>query len=343
MEITIWVTYDCNMECTYCYERKKGHAIMSESTCNEVLRFIYNLFTSDKDSLFHSIVFHGGEPLLNYAAVEKIVYEIKDWDMGVPIFFSMTTNGTILNEEKTDFLVNNIDEISISLDGTHKTHSRCRSLKDGFDNYEDIEANVKNILKSKMSKCNFRARMTITPESGKELYENIKYLCDMGFTKIVPVLDCFSKWTNAEIEQLYIQMTKVYKEISKHSPELSIGLIDDISLREPGFCLAGIEHMHISPEGQIFPCAYVMGVTEYLLGNVVEGIDSKKIKWLMEINGSPMNSDCEACAWKKFCDGNRCRLLNYVVTGDYFTPSQVTCLNERLHLRFLQEYLSKRV
>ncbi len=46
------------------------------------------------------------------------------------------------------------------------------------------------------------------------------------------------------------------------------------------------------------------------------------------------------CAWKRLCNGNRCRLLNYATTGDFFTPSATTCLNEHLQLKLCKKYYS---
>ena len=73
MEIILWVTDDCNLNCTYCYEKKqKGIYYMNQNTA---LSIIENIIKEIKENNYKSlsISFMGGEPLLNFPIINFIV------------------------------------------------------------------------------------------------------------------------------------------------------------------------------------------------------------------------------------------------------------------------------
>ncbi len=342
MHFTIWLAKECNLQCAYCYEGKnKQHSIMSLITAKEVADFIHRKISIEKAVYdYVSIDFLGGEPLLNYEVMCYMIERLRSWALTVPMFISMTTNAILLSKDKTEYLVSSLDEISVSIDGKEKTHDMYRKFPDGNGSYRHIIANIQDLLSYEDYSCRLRARMTVRPDTAKWLYENVSFLVNMGFKTVVPVMDRFVDWTEEEADILYKEMTKIYEEMVAKRKDLFIGLVDDVTLRQESFCLAGEVTMHISPEGTIFPCSYVMGKEDFNLGDVRRGILTEKVEWLRDINNAQMNNSCMLCAWKRLCNGNRCRLLNYATTGDFFTPSAATCLNEHLQLKLCKKYYS---
>lgn len=339
MHFTIWLTKECNLQCSYCYEGKnKQQGMMSLETAKEVIDFIYKQIVIKKTIHdYISIDFLGGEPLLNYEVMRYMIEKIKSWKLVTPIFMSTTTNAVLLTKDKIAYLMGALDEISVSIDGKEQTHNMHRKFPDNSGTYLAIISNIRKVLSYKNSTCGLRARMTVCPDTAKWLYENVVFLIKLGFKMVVPVMDRFVDWSKKEEDELYRQMTKIYKNIVEKRKDLMIGLVDDVTLRHESFCLAGEMTMHISPDGAIFPCAYVMGQNDFVFGNVRRGIQTEKVKWLQNINNSQMVASCMSCAWKHLCHGYRCRLLNYATTGDFFTPSAATCLNEHLQLRLCRE------
>ena len=64
MECTLYLTDDCNLKCSYCYEgnKKKNKSYMSEATLEKVLNFIAQ---NNRPNDPIDLLLLGGEPLLN--------------------------------------------------------------------------------------------------------------------------------------------------------------------------------------------------------------------------------------------------------------------------------------
>jgi uncharacterized radical SAM superfamily Fe-S cluster-containing enzyme len=89
----------CNLRCNYCFAGEGDYGVkgfMSFETAKKAI----SLFIEGKKN-FH-LIFFGGEPLLNYSVIQKIV----EWTKTLPCKFTyaITTNGTLLNEEKIKWM-----------------------------------------------------------------------------------------------------------------------------------------------------------------------------------------------------------------------------------------------
>ena len=177
MQYTIWLTYACNLKCAYCYEEEKRNLYLSKERARQLIDFIKNRSNTYSDDNI-SIVLHGGEPMLNYEVLRYIVENVKIWDEDVSI--SMTTNGTLINEDNIEFILDNINDLSISIDGTAKAHNANRKYRDGKGSFIDTIKNIDRILEKKGDTI---ARMTVTPETVKYLYDNVTYINLFQFNK----------------------------------------------------------------------------------------------------------------------------------------------------------------
>lgn len=154
-QVTIEVTEKCNLACHYCYFREL-YATSSPREDNiniEIcLKALKTIIKSQKSKLARStkkklcISFYGGEGLVNFEAIKKIVefsepfisdfYQIK---------FRMTTNGVLLNQH-IDFLVAHDFTINISLDGNENNNS-YRTFLNGAPSFPIIYQNICEIRK----------------------------------------------------------------------------------------------------------------------------------------------------------------------------------------------------
>lgn len=104
LSFTLWVTNKCNLKCTYCYENRsvKRNESKRNLQIEEIVAFIKR--KSDEYSREDVYIrFHGGEPLLEYGNIKKYIELIKSEIEERRIFFSMTTNGILLDREKAFF------------------------------------------------------------------------------------------------------------------------------------------------------------------------------------------------------------------------------------------------
>ena len=124
MKYSIWVTTDCNLRCLYCYEgQEKQHLSISRQVSDDILRFMQRDLIEDNNKEL-LIDFHGGEPFLNIQEIKYLVRKILEkFGQARKVQFATTTNATIMEEDILDFIVQYIPDVSVSLDGTERTHN----------------------------------------------------------------------------------------------------------------------------------------------------------------------------------------------------------------------------
>lgn len=316
--INVWLTYECNYVCTYCYERDiTTSSHMNEYTASKFVEFVKTYYDRTAELCVN---FHGGEPLLNYGVLKYIIEELKKTNPN--IIFGLTTNGSLLDEESIVFLSENCTyNLSISIDGLENSHHLNRKSKNGVNEYDKI---MLNAIKLKHNSKSLRIRMTINKMTIDKIYENIKYLYDKGFDLIAPALDFTeSKWSEDEYQLIKDQFEKV----KIYEKEICIN--DGIYWANPIFkelskCHVGDSYFNIAPDGTFYPCTFVCGEKELRIGSLDIGFDQNKIKRINEISSRVVN-DCVGCSAYNCCTTTRCKLMNYSLTKDYFAPCESVC------------------
>lgn len=188
---------------------------------DDVIRYIVN--NLEKENV---IIYHGGEPLLNWEFIKKATKEIKKFDPKCR--FGLTTNGTIWNQEIESFLKEYkesfSDWISVSIDGSKQYHDLNRVYKNGKGTYDEVEAISKKMLNIFPD---IRVRMTVTSENIMNLANNVDLLISMGFKKIVPSLDMYDKkWKEQHFETLSKEYDSLLEKYD-NNPEIVIGLLEE--------------------------------------------------------------------------------------------------------------------
>lgn len=145
--LTVNPTLDCNLHCWYCYEAKLKDSVMSEKIIASTLRLIDHI--SDSQQIIN-LSFFGGEP---FKVFDEVVVKILEparriiEDKGKKYTIGFTTNGTLVDKEKIDFLKKfNPASFQITLDGSRDFHDIVRTSKVFTQTYDLIMENVKELL-----------------------------------------------------------------------------------------------------------------------------------------------------------------------------------------------------
>lgn len=333
MGINLWLTYDCNLNCKYCYERdiKVGQSnIINNNTINNFLEFIKKFLVENNKNKYEPYIvnLHGGEPLVRYDLLKKVVNELKLSEelKDKEILFGVTTNGTLLNDEIIEFLCANFKySLSISIDGIKAAHDKNRTFINGDGTFDIV---INNALKVLSKRPDLRVRMTFDSSTVKELYNNVIYLMKLGFKTIVPAPDLFDKnWDDAAGKELEKQIKMIINSKDyKGSSDINIGIINEIKRNNPKIiCTGGINSINIAPDGKLYPCTYVVGKEEFQIGNVLDGIDNEKLLVYRNIYNCK-NDQCNGCTYYDYCSAGRCKFVNKLITGNYLIPAPKICM-----------------
>jgi len=181
MQIALNVTHACNLKCDYCYGDGGPYGGPSENmtreTAKQAVDFLLKMNGDDKN---FRITFFGGEPLINFELVKEVVtYARKEAAArNKTLHMGMTTNGVLLSDEISDFLIKENIEVTISMDGPKEIHNKGRKLKSRKpkNSFDVIFPNVVRHLekaKSTGHRCSFRA--TLTRPGLIDIYEVIDF------------------------------------------------------------------------------------------------------------------------------------------------------------------------
>lgn len=331
LAFALWTTTACNMQCTYCYEgNNKESQFMSQEVMNQALGFIKSITNSRQDEEI-IVDFHGGEPLLQFNLIRKVVEELRN-KFKDKVAFGITTNGTIMTDEIADFLCEEFYySLSISLDGNEESHNLNRRLSDGRGSYDKTVRSAKLLL---ARRSDVRVRPTINTITVSNLYDSIMHLIKLGFKTIAPAVDYFDlAWDKSFMNILEEQLRMIKNELNKQEyNDIRVGMINDYRKDKIGDCSGGVNSFHINPNGRIYPCALAVGNPKYLLGSVSSGLLYSNIDKFHAMNVI-QNEYCSGCSHKKACLSSRCKLINKHTTNDLYTPSPVICSVEHIKKR----------
>lgn len=322
MVFVIWVTGSCNMKCTYCYEGvEKNKDFMSKETAGDVVDWILKLL-SERNVDCAQIRFHGGEPLLNFEAIRKIVDGLKK-NAEVEYSFQLTTNALCMSEEQMMFLGRTFDELAVSIDGVEEVHNSNRIVADGSPSFNRV---FNNACKLKKIAPQTMIRMTITPVNCNRFADNVKFLISHGFNDIISSIDLFDEeWTDELInileEQCHILEVYITENYDKESISIGYPIYYDIKCRK---CTGGMDGFNINYNGDLYPCTYTVGKQQFKCGNIVDGPDMDQIDNFKKIYNHPIEA-CDGCEAYNVCMAVRCKYLNYSLSGNMFIPSAVLC------------------
>lgn len=150
-KVTLQVTQNCNFRCSYCIyseqinplQRSHSNKRMSWGTAKKAIDFLI-AHSSEKDIV--DVGFYGGEPLLEFGLIKKCIEYCNIISESKKITFHITTNGTIVNNQIIEFLIENDVDLMISLDGPSEIHDKQRRFKvNGCGSFDIVFKNLKII------------------------------------------------------------------------------------------------------------------------------------------------------------------------------------------------------
>ena len=157
MEYSVYITYNCNLRCSFCYVKEKlsdKRKDVSDKKINQIVKYI----ASNKKK-GDWVVFFGGEPLLAPRIIDKFIKKLRN----TKVRFAMYTNGLLLNKV-TRAILKKIDVIFVSADGDKKTQEKHR----GKGTYHRVLRNID--AAKKKTGAFFIGRMTVDEKT--DLYKS---------------------------------------------------------------------------------------------------------------------------------------------------------------------------
>ncbi len=337
--LCLHVAHDCNLACTYCFAGKGEYhgnrELMSAGTGKKALDF---LVRASKGRRNLEVDFFGGEPLMNFDVVKELVAYGRslEEEFGKKFRFTLTTNGVLLDDDILDFVNKEMSNLVLSIDGRKSVHDRMRPRIGGQGSYDLI---LPKFLKAAASRgqMNYYVRGTYT-HYNTDFAQDVMHLADLGFEQISvePVVAPKEEGyaiTEDDVDRLceqYDILAKYLLERKKRGKPVNFFhfMIDltggpCISKRLTG-CGSGTEYLAVAPNGDLYPCHQFVGMDDFLMGNVDEGVTNTALAEKFSAVNVYSKKECRSCFAKYYCSGG-CAANAYNFTGDINGVYDIGC------------------
>ena len=341
--LCLHIAHDCNLACKYCFaEEGEYHgrrALMSFEVGKKALDF---LVANSGNRVNLEVDFFGGEPLMNWDVVKRLVEYGRSLEPAYnkKFRFTLTTNGVLLNEEILEFANKEMSNLVLSIDGRKQIHDRMRPFRGGQGSYDLIVPKFQRAAESR-EQLNYYVRGTFT-RNNLDFSEDVLHLADLGFKQISvePVVappEADYSIREEDLPKLKEEYDKLAAEMLRRKREGNgfqfFHFMIDL---EGGPCVAkrlsgcgsGTEYLAVTPWGDLYPCHQFVGNEKFLMGNVEEGILREDIRDRFKCCNVYAKDKCRDCFARFYCSGG-CAANAYNFHGDVNAAYDVGCELER--------------
>jgi uncharacterized protein len=335
LNLTIVPTLECNLACSYCYQR----GVSTEKITKKALDNIFKFIERKIDNLeLLSICWFGGEPLI---CVDKIIYLneklVKLCEQTSTQFFSsISTNSYILNEENIKKLKKcSINEIQTTLAGTKDVHDKFRFNKNNCGTFDTIIKNIEEAAKYwKVMIC-----INLSKKNFKDVRLLINQISDIKNPRIYITFNRIESMENNPCDDICLDINeynKIALELFKYSINIGVSICDTTKFNSSCiYCAADhINSYGINYRGNVYKCTEIMDESTKI-GTIDENGNIDYVEFYYEDSIDPYNDEkCRSCKILPYCNGgcfsNRKKKMSFCPSEKEFIHEYLKLFYERL-------------
>lgn len=294
----IITTRKCNMSCDFCSVNcAPDVSVDDELTVAGLKERVIPIIQELKPSL-QKVIISGGEPFVK-VEIEKLVEGIVNFIRKDNIVFQ--TNGLLLNEERINFLLNNVGVIEISIE----------NLFYNTNQYEKM-CSILDVLYNRQARLSFS--YVVTPYNKEYIERGLalaaRYNAYFQFRMVAPIgrgkafsIDLY--------EQINLYQRAVQFILSNEYMEKNLSYAFAYSLAPKKHCGAVNNILTIAPDGNVYMCPNML-FEMFKIGDMSE--DAKRIIEKHRKKASTCQIDnlfnvekiqkCSRCVYEFFCGGD---------------------------------------
>jgi len=344
MDFTLCLTHDCNLRCAYCYAGPKTAQRMTWKVARQAVDFCLDQTLKRAEVLGRppqaQLGYFGGEPLLEWPLLKRsadYTAERAERDR-IALKKTVTTNMTLLDEEKTAWFRDRGFYLGLSLDGNADMHDSLRRFPDGAGSHA-AAARALGFFRGPAPHA--EVIVVIDPRNVALLADSVQWLLEEDIRSIALNPNFYVAWPKPALDTWRAACERIadlYIERYRRSIPVRINIIDGkIRTRiKDGYapcdrCGFGDNEIAIAASGSIYPCERIVADDsneELRIGNVFTGFDAAKRARVVACRGNTVK-ECAACPLRDRCM-NWCSCINYATTGAINQVAGLVCHHERM-------------
>lgn len=337
--LCLHIAHDCNLACQYCFAEEGEYHGKRELMSYEVGKKALDFLVANSGNRRNlEVDFFGGEPLMNFQVVKDLVAYgrslEKEHDKNFR--FTLTTNGVLLDDDIMEFANKEMGNVVLSIDGRKEVHDRMRPFRKGAGSYDLIVPKFQKFAESR-HQDKYYVRGTFT-HNNLDFSKDVLHLADLGFKQIsvepVVAQDTDSYAIREEdLPQLMEEYEKLALEmVRRHGTEEDFNFFHFMIDLEGGPCVAkrlsgcgsGTEYLAVTPTGDLYPCHQFVGNTDFLMGNVDDGVVNTDLRDEFKSCNVYAKEKCRECFARFYCSGG-CAANSYNFHGDIHNAYDIGC------------------
>lgn len=331
MGVTLMIIQECNLQCTYYYGEGGEYQDRGKMSLDIAKKSIDFLIANTKNKNL-LVCFLGGEPMMNFQLIQDVVAYCEEYEKKQELHFryTITTNGTIWNEEVEEFFRKNQFTVQISIYGKKEVHNCNRCYASGKGSFDVMETNTRSMRNDGL--VSGRATLTAT---NLNLIDNFRSLNEMNLNSI-PMAPAQNLLSDEDYEKLIKENTKLAEYFLKlvkdgdfkTAKKLRILMSGLYKIHKSGIernipCGVGSSNIAVDINGDIFPCHRFAANKEYVMANVLRDTEMNNKSFLEEID-IDKHEECKKCWVKNLCAGG-CPNENLVNAGSTQKSAEKSC------------------
>ncbi len=339
--------HDCNLRCAYCFAstgdfHMDSRSLLSYEVGVKALEWLV-AHSGHRHTL--EVDFFGGEPLMNFPVVKRLVAYGRELEKkhDKRFLFTITTNGVALNDEIIAFINEEMHNVVLSIDGRPEVHDRMRPTPNGRGSYALIAPRALELVQKRGQKS-YYVRGTYTAYN-LDFGNDVLALADAGFEQlsIEPVVTdpanayALTPEMVPAIAAEYERLAEAY--LLRRAEGRWFNFFHFVVDLSGGPCLkkrllgcgAGNEYVAVTPEGDLYPCHQFVGREGYKMGSVLDGSFDEAMQRAFAQNHVLSKPKCRDCWAKFFCSGG-CAANAQAFHGDIHAPYEMECALQQKRL-----------
>lgn len=333
-QLILSISYACNFRCKYCFygdaypeSREHQGVLMSFDVAKKAIDDFMQHIVAAKDynpRRKFSIMFYGGEPLLNFPVLKRCVTYFEEKYAGWNAYFQITTNGYLLTDEIIDFIIAHDIGVSVSFDGPKSEQDRLRITAEGKGTFDVVYSNIQKLYR----KRNERVSVLSVYDPKTDLVAVSNFFDKDQFClplMMSPVRDTYSTYYDQFTEsdyQKYFENVETLRKIFfetcvgskgtmwRYSSRFFLnscmrffegttntGAVNEKLVKLTNGCVPGVK-VHVVPDGTYYMCEKMLD--KYPIGTIQTGLDFEAMAAIVNDYNEKV-AGCIACKFREIC------------------------------------------
>jgi len=256
--VTLFLTTACNLRCTYCYAMAGDTPVrfMKLDVARRGIDFVATNAHRRGVSLFEIAYHGGGEPTLNWRTLTGSLEYAREraLALGLEVRASAATNG-VLHRRKIDWIIENLDGVSLSFDGLPEVHDRHRVTPSGRGSSEHV---MHTIRRFEAAGFPYGLRMTVTADQIPFLPDSVEFICASFKPARIQVepayqMGRYERGESTETGEFIAAFRVAQERAARHAREISFSAARVGTLTNH-FCAVSQDSFCLSPDGNVSAC-----------------------------------------------------------------------------------------